>query len=150
MLAYGSTVVAAVDAAELLAADGHEVTVVNARFAKPIDREMVRKAFCDRRPVITVEDHSVAGGFGSAVLETACSMGLAVGSFTSLGLPSDRFVEHGSRVGQLAEVGIDAAGIASAVRRAIEQDCDPAAPATEHDPLSSDRSVATSDRILSR
>jgi 1-deoxy-D-xylulose-5-phosphate synthase len=120
LLAYGVMAHNAMQAAELLAADGFEVTVVNARFAKPIDRDMVRAAFDGGRPVVTIEDHSIAGGFGSAILEEAAELGLAAHRFARLGIPADRFIEHGSRAGQLAEVGIDAAGIAAAVHRLIE------------------------------
>jgi 1-deoxy-D-xylulose-5-phosphate synthase len=120
VLAYGATVTPAMEAADLLAADGIDITVVNARFACPIDEAMVAAAFAAGRPVVTVEDHSVAAGFGSAVLETAQHMGLTVRSMTRLGLPQDRFVAHGSRAGQMAEVGIDAAGIAYAVHRLLE------------------------------
>jgi len=120
ILAYGAVCRAALDAAELLAADGVNAAVVNARFARPIDREMLRSAF-DGRPVVTVEDHSVAGGFGSAVLEGAQDLGLPTAGMVRLGMPADRFIAHGSRVGQLAECGLDAAGIAAAVRAAIDE-----------------------------
>ena len=121
VLAYGTTVASAMAAADLLAADGVEIRVVNARFACPIDEAMVAAAFNAGRPVVTVEDHSIAGGFGSAVLETAQEIGLTIRSMTRLGLPQDRFVAHGSRAGQMAEVGIDAAGIASAVHRLLAE-----------------------------
>ncbi|MFH0980180.1 MAG: 1-deoxy-D-xylulose-5-phosphate synthase [Planctomycetota bacterium] len=115
ILAYGTPTLAAVEAAELLSAEGVEVAVVNARFAKPIDRDMVAAAFARGRPVVTAEDHSASGGFGSAVLETAQELGLDTRSSARLGLPAEHFVAHGSRKGQLAEVGLDAAGIAAAV-----------------------------------
>jgi 1-deoxy-D-xylulose-5-phosphate synthase len=67
-----------------------------------------------------VEDHSTAGGFGSAVLETAQELGLDASRFVRLGLPPDRFIAHGSRAGQLAECGIDATGIAATLQRLIE------------------------------
>lgn len=121
ILAYGTPALAALEAAELLASSGIDATVVNARFAKPVDREMVRRAFQDGRPVVTVEDHSITGGFGAAVLETAVDMGLTIFSFRRLGLPDDRFIAHGSRGGQLAECGIDAAGIAAAVQGLVER-----------------------------
>jgi 1-deoxy-D-xylulose-5-phosphate synthase len=70
--------------------------------------------------VVTVEDHSVSGGFGSAVLETAQEMELTCPRFARLGMPSDRFVAHGSRAAQMAECGIDATGIAAAVQRLVE------------------------------
>lgn len=119
LLVYGALCRQALDAADLLAADGYSVAVVDARFARPIDADMVRAAF-DGRPVLTVEDHSIAGGFGSAVLETAQELKLPVESLTRLGMPADRFIAHGSRVGQLAECGIDAAGIAAATRTALD------------------------------
>ncbi len=119
ILAYGVTATAACEAAELLAADDIEVGVVNARFAKPVDRQMVHEAFAGSRPVITVEDHSISGGFGSAIIEAATEMG-PVGLFRRLGMPPDRFIAHGSRAGQLAEVGIDAAGIAASVQELTE------------------------------
>ena len=118
-LAYGATVATAMEAAELLAAENVELRVINARFAKPIDQAMVIEALTSGHPVVTVEDHSLAGGFGSAVLETAQELQLPVERLTRLGLPVDRFIAHGSRAGQLAEVGIDAAGIASTVLRLI-------------------------------
>ena len=133
----------ALAAAEILAADGIEVTVVNARFAKPVDRRMVREALGDGRPVVTVEDHSIQGGFGSAVLEAAQEMGLAASGFTRLGLP-DRFIEHGSRAGQLAEAGIDAVGIAAAVQTLIER-CG-TEPGASRDP----RVVHEVDSVLTR
>jgi len=96
------------------------VSVVNARFAKPIDRVMIETAFASGAPVVTVEDHSVTGGFGAAVLEAAQELGLAASRMERLGLPTDRFIAHGSRAGQLAECGLDATGIAAAVQRLVE------------------------------
>lgn len=126
VLAYGAMCRAALDAAELLYADGIEVRVVNARFAKPMDRRMVADALEGGRPVVTVEDHSVSGGFGSAVLETARDLGLSAANVIVLGIPADRFIAHGSRAGQLAECGFDAAGIAAAVRDALRAPTTPA------------------------
>ncbi len=120
ILAYGVMTLPALAAAEMLAADGIETTVVNARFAKPIDRQMVREALADARPMVTVEDHAVIGGFGSAVLEVAQEMGLSTELVARLGLP-DRFIEHGARSGQMAEAGIDATGIAAAVQTLIDR-----------------------------
>lgn len=121
ILAYGSTCRAALDTANLLAADGIDVRVVNARFAKPIDMDMVSSALAGHAPVITVEDHSVAGGFGSAVLEAARALGLSATGLVMLGLPENRFIPHGARALQLAEAGIDASGISAAVRTALGQ-----------------------------
>lgn len=121
LLAYGAAVSHALDAAELLAAENVFVRVVNARFAKPVDQQMVRTALTAGHPVLTIEDHSIAGGFGSAVLETAQELGLATTRIIRLGMPADRFIRHGSRAGQLAECGIDAAGVAAAVQNALAQ-----------------------------
>lgn len=119
ILAYGSTCRNAVDAAELLAADGVTTRVVNARFAKPVDTAMVRRELSAGRPVVCVEEHSVTGGFGTAVLEAACGLGLPTTNVRLLGMPADRFISHGSRSGQLAECGLDVAGIAAAVSEAM-------------------------------
>lgn len=125
LLAYGSTVAAALDAADLLASQDILVSVYNARFARPVDERMLHAAFTappkasSRHPVITVEDHSVVGGFGTAVLECAQELGLSTQSLVRLGIPADRFIRHGTRSGQLAECGIDAAGIAAAVTEAL-------------------------------
>ena len=119
VLSYGVTAAGAMAAAEMLAEQGIEVGVVAARFAKPVDRDMVAAALSTGGPVVAVEDHSVAGGFGSAVLETAQEMGLATPFITRLGMPANDFVPHGSRAAQLARCGMDAVGIAATVRRML-------------------------------
>jgi 1-deoxy-D-xylulose-5-phosphate synthase len=119
ILAYGSEVFYALEATDTLAGEGIFVSVVNARFAKPIDEDMVTTAITRGGPVITLEDHSITGGFGSAVLETANRLGLPTESVIRVGLAPDVFYRHGSRAGQLAQAGIDVAGIAATVRRAV-------------------------------
>ncbi|HOW69073.1 MAG TPA: 1-deoxy-D-xylulose-5-phosphate synthase [Phycisphaerae bacterium] len=121
ILAYGATVSHALDAAELLAADHLSVRVINARFAKPIDRQMVTSILRTGHPVMTIEEHSVVGGFGSALLEAAMEMHLPAQQVTCLGIPADRFIPQGPRAAQLAECGLDAAGIAAAVQQAMER-----------------------------
>ncbi len=121
ILAYGSTVSAALDAADLLATDGVSVRVVNARFAKPIDADMLQTVIASDHPILTVEDHSLTGGFGAAVLEAAADLRLPTERIVRLGMPADRLIPQGTRVGQLAECGIDAAGIAAAVQRELDQ-----------------------------
>jgi len=120
ILAYGAPVKAAVQAAGLLA-ERHGVSagVVNARFAKPVDAAAVQRAL-ERTPLlVTVEDHALTGGFGSAVLEMAAERGWDTTRIARLGVP-DRFVEHAPRRQLLGDLGLDAAGIAGAVRAAIE------------------------------
>lgn len=150
ILAYGVTAMAAMEAAEILAADGIEAAVVNARFAKPIDRRMVQDAFAGGAPVVTVEDHSISGGFGSAVLEAAVDIGLPVRAFKRLGMPADRFIAHGSRSAQMAEVGIDAVGIAASIQELLARAGDAA---TGLEPSKLDRAGTSLDSgrgVLSR
>lgn len=120
LLAYGVTTSEALVAAEILSESGIEVTVFNARFAKPVDHDMVAAAVRTGHPVLTIEDHSVIGGFGSAVLECGQELGLDSSQITRLGMPADRFIAHGSRSGQLAECGIDANSIAAAVAGSLD------------------------------
>ncbi|MCB9852426.1 MAG: 1-deoxy-D-xylulose-5-phosphate synthase [Phycisphaerales bacterium] len=119
ILAYGSTCRPALDAAMLLRKEGIEISVVNARFAKPVDSEMVADAFASGAPVITAEEHSPYGGFGAAVLEAAQSMGLPTTQMVRLAMPADEFVSHGSRSDQLRLCMLDTDGIAATVRRAL-------------------------------
>ena len=133
VLAYGATAMDALTASEILSQAGIEITVVSARFAKPVDEEMVRAACQAGRPIVTVEDHSVVGGFGSAVLETAQELGLNAPSIRRLGMPADRFIAHGSRAGQLAECGYDATGIAAAVQEMVDRDVDAVIPDSTED-----------------
>ncbi|MEM9167222.1 MAG: 1-deoxy-D-xylulose-5-phosphate synthase [Planctomycetota bacterium] len=117
ILAFGTPAITALDAADALA-DEYRAAVYDARFAKPIDDALVAAAIRSGLPVLTVEDHSVVGGFGAAVLESAQRQGLDASRVTILGLP-DRWVYQDSRSKQLAEVGLDAAGIARSVRAAV-------------------------------
>lgn len=145
ILCYGTTCAAGLAAADLLAELGIEVEVVNARFARPIDHRMIEQACRAGGPIVTVEDHSVAGGFGSAVLEAIHELdATATRRWTGvpvarLGIPADRFIAHGSRAGQIAECGYDATGIAAVVQRLIES--------REHAPDELDR---TPRPVLSR
>jgi 1-deoxy-D-xylulose-5-phosphate synthase len=92
---------------------GLRVGVVNARFVKPLDRVTIGKAIEECGFVLTVEEGSLMGGFGSAVLEAANEAGLPTTHVRRLGLP-DRYVLHAERDEQLAEVGLDVDGITSA------------------------------------
>jgi len=112
--AYGSMVGSALDAAQSLAARGIEVGVVDARFAKPLDEDLLTRQLRTHRFLVTLEDHQRAGGFGSAVLEAASrvpELDAPLARVKVLGIP-DRYLEHmSSRDEQLAEVGLDAAGL---------------------------------------
>jgi 1-deoxy-D-xylulose-5-phosphate synthase len=119
LLCYGATCEAALRAAETLADEGIAASVTNARFAKPLDAAAVAGLIRTGKPVLTIEDHARIGGFGSAVLELAASRGLDASGVHVLGVP-DRFIAHATRAQQLAEVGLDAEGIAASARQAIE------------------------------
>ncbi len=95
ILAYGSTVAYAELAAKELAEEGIPVAVVNARWAKPLDEEMILRLARSTRHLITIEDHALMGGFGSAVLELLEQHDLTDIDFRMVGLP-DKFVEHGA------------------------------------------------------
>lgn len=118
VLAYGTPAIAAMEAADHLASD-YRVAVWDARFAKPVDAGLVRALLSRKIPVLTVEDHSVVGGFGTAVLEAAQEMGLDTSRVVRHGIP-DHWVMQDSRKSQLAEVGLDASGIARMVRHAAD------------------------------
>jgi 1-deoxy-D-xylulose-5-phosphate synthase len=113
-LACGTLVATCLRAAERLRHQyGLRVGVINARFVKPLDRPTVLKAVEECGFVLTVEEGCLPGGFGSAVLEAVNEAGLPTTHIRRLGLP-DRFVLHAERDEQLAEVGLDVAGIALA------------------------------------
>lgn len=117
LIAYGAMVAPASRAAErLLAEDGLRLTVVNARFAKPIDRETIVDTVASHPFAITVEDHALEGGFGSAVLEALADAGVPHRAVHRVGIP-DAYVPHGPRNDLLADLGLDVRGIAAAVRR---------------------------------
>lgn len=117
--AYGAMVQHALDASHLLAHRGLAATVVNARFAKPVDVDLLVEVLERHDIVLTVEDHSVAGGFGSAcaqaVLERRPDL---VGRLRIAGVP-DAFVHHGARPLQLRDARLDAAGLAARVEEAL-------------------------------
>jgi 1-deoxy-D-xylulose-5-phosphate synthase len=120
ILAFGSLFPTCVKAAEKLRAEGINVGVVNARFCKPLDRGTVLRAIEEAGVVVTVEEGTLEGGFGSAVLECANSAGLDSRNVVRLGIP-DRFVEHGERGELLAELGLDVSGICNTIRRALDR-----------------------------
>jgi 1-deoxy-D-xylulose-5-phosphate synthase len=115
--AVGSTVRPAVAAAEALAASGLAVSVIDARFVKPIDEGLIVAEAQRAGRLLTVEEGCLPGGFGSGVLEALERRGLVADGLLvhRLGIP-DAFVTHGDQAKQRAELGIDADGIARACR----------------------------------
>ncbi|MSQ95982.1 MAG: 1-deoxy-D-xylulose-5-phosphate synthase [Gemmataceae bacterium] len=120
ILAFGTLLPSCVKATEKLKAEGLEVGVVNARFAKPLDRTTVLKAIEEATVVVTVEEGTLEGGFGSAVLECANAAGVDSRNVVRLGIP-DRFIEHAERNELLADLGLNADGIANTIRQALQK-----------------------------
>jgi 1-deoxy-D-xylulose-5-phosphate synthase len=115
ILAVGVMCKPAMEAAAALAADGGlDVTVVNARFLKPMDREMLDALVRDHKLLVTVEDGTVVNGFGAALAGLVQTTAPDV-RVVALGVP-DRTYEHAPRAQQLAEVGLTGAGIAARIR----------------------------------
>jgi 1-deoxy-D-xylulose-5-phosphate synthase len=130
IIACGTLLGEALQAADQLRNEGMEISVINARFVKPLDTEMILPAIESSPWTITLEENALPTGFGSAVVEAVndarASGGLReTGPVLRLGLP-DRFVEHGDRGELFADLGLDAAGIAAACRRLAGHTSDPA------------------------
>jgi 1-deoxy-D-xylulose-5-phosphate synthase len=117
LLALGSMVPMAQEAAEALAARGHQVAVVNARFLKPLDTALVTRLAEETGLLVTLEENVRAGGFGSAVAEHLADEELDC-TLLRLGLP-DEFIEQGERTELLATLGLDAAGVAHQVEQEL-------------------------------
>ena len=108
-VAFGSLFTDCVAASERLKEEGLDVGVINARFAKPIDRATIFRALEETGFVITAEENTICGGFGAAVLEAANEAGISTSNLKCLGIP-DRFIEHGERDELLADIGLNVDG----------------------------------------
>lgn len=120
LIVYGALAENAMAAADLLSAEGCEVAVIDARFCKPLDGEMLARVLRPNHPVLTVEDHALQNGFGTAVAEYAVAHNLPTQWLTRLGHP-ERLISHATRAQQLAEVGLDTAGLAHSLRDALRR-----------------------------
>jgi len=116
LVAYGAMVQPCLEAATLLDEQGVSATVINARFAKPIDADAMEQAARAHAVVVTVEDHTLQAGFGSAVLEALADRARLDARVVRLGIP-DRFVEHGDRSELLDRIGLSPARIAERCRQ---------------------------------
>jgi 1-deoxy-D-xylulose-5-phosphate synthase len=110
LLAFGALLESSHKIAERL-----DATLVNMRFVKPLDQELVIALAERHRAIVTIEENAVAGGAGSAVGELLALQGLQL-PLLHVGIP-DRFIEHGSRESCLAAAGLDAAGLSASVER---------------------------------
>ena len=112
ILAFGAMLKPALDAAEAL-----DATVVNMRFVKPLDVALVKEMAQTHELLVTVEEHQIMGGAGSAVCEALAGEKKRV---LLLGLP-DRFIDHGDPARLLASVGLDASGIQKAITNVMSE-----------------------------
>ncbi len=124
LVGFGPIVRRAEEAAEALAADGWTVGVINARFAKPLDRQLILDQARGKRLVVTLEESTTIGGFGSGVLEALEEARLADPAFREvslriIGIPADRFVDHGSVSDLRSLVRLDTAGIVEQIRETL-------------------------------
>jgi 1-deoxy-D-xylulose-5-phosphate synthase len=124
IVGFGPIVARGVAAADRLATDGWSVGVVNARFAKPLDRRLILEQARGKRLLVTLEESVVTGGFGSAVLEAIEEARLTDPAYRDVavrivGIPGDRFVDHGSVADLRSLIRLDVDGIAGQVREAL-------------------------------
>ncbi|MBW2630364.1 MAG: 1-deoxy-D-xylulose-5-phosphate synthase [Deltaproteobacteria bacterium] len=119
VIAIGSTVYPSLEAARRLADENIQVTVVNSRFVKPLDKTLLCELASSFKKIITVEENVLMGGFGSAVLELFAETGISGVTVKRLGI-GDEFVEHATQAQLRKKHGIDAEGIANAVRKIVE------------------------------
>jgi 1-deoxy-D-xylulose-5-phosphate synthase len=121
---FGPIVARATEAADLLAAEGWSVGLINARYARPLDRQLILDQARGKKMLVTFEESVVTGGFGSGVLELVEEARLADPAFRDLsvlivGIPGERFVDHGSVADLRRVLRLDAPGLAAQVREAL-------------------------------
>jgi 1-deoxy-D-xylulose-5-phosphate synthase len=120
IIGIGSTVPAALKAAELLKKEGISATLVNARFIKPLDDRLIVEIARRTKKIITVEENVLAGGFGSAVLECLSGAGVADVTVKRIGI-GDEFVEHGAQRILREKYGLDEQGIYAAALELVKK-----------------------------
>ncbi len=118
LAAYGEMVPVAEAAADRLLAEGIDCTVINGRFAKPIDVATFGPAARRARLFVTLEEHALAGGFGSALIEALAQAGVSIPAMLMIGIP-DAFVEHGTRGRLLEKLGLTPEGVADRILEAV-------------------------------
>ncbi|MCZ6836115.1 MAG: 1-deoxy-D-xylulose-5-phosphate synthase, partial [Planctomycetota bacterium] len=119
ILGYGVMNINALKAIEILNGE-YTIDVYDARFAKPVDGELLTSLLERNIPVITIEDHGIIGGFGSSILEACHELELDTRLITRLGIPS-MWIHQGSRDGQLEECGLDPTSIARTIRLVLDK-----------------------------
>ncbi|MFH0931241.1 MAG: 1-deoxy-D-xylulose-5-phosphate synthase [Candidatus Zixiibacteriota bacterium] len=119
ILAVGSMVYPALDAAFELSSEGIEVEVINCRIIKPLDQELLLSSLKRFDKILTIEENVLSGGFGSSIAEFIFEKGIQKIDLKRLGIP-DKFIEHGSRKELLNLLGLDKEGITKAVKQMIK------------------------------
>ena len=122
---FGPIVARAVAAADILAGEGWSIGVINARYARPLDRQLILDQARGKRMLVTFEESVISGGFGSGVLELVEEARLADPVYRELavrilGIPGERFVDHGSVADLRHLLRLDADGLAAQVREAVD------------------------------
>ncbi len=136
ILAYGMMVNTALAALPALDQQGYDVSVYDARFAMPVDLGLIETLVKRGTPIITIEDHTLDGGFGSIVLDACQSRGLSTQGIRRMAMPKQWFYQD-SRANQLAAAGLTPEHVARNVRELLDQqlpDAHPASHAVETDP----------------
>jgi 1-deoxy-D-xylulose-5-phosphate synthase len=120
IFAVGNMVYPSLEAGRRLAADGLSVAVVNARFVKPLDAELILRMAKSTGKIVTVEEHALLGGFGSSVLECLDAAGVPGVKSLRIGLP-DSYIEHGTQAILRKKYGLDVDGIHGKVKEFVEK-----------------------------
>ena len=118
ILAYGVMAIEAMNAVQLLDSE-YRVNIYDARFARPVDTNLLSSLIRREIPIITVEDHGIEGGFGSCVVDACVDLGLDTRLIKRLAIPA-RWIYQGARTDQLEESGLDAPSIARTVREVVD------------------------------
>ncbi len=120
LMAVGEMVETAEQVRDILKKEGYHVSLINVRFIKPVDENIIKECCRDHSLIVTLEDNVLSGGFGEAVLEVLAAEGISR-DVLNLGVP-DRFIRHGSVPELKKEIGLDAEGIVSSVKARLVLD----------------------------
>ncbi|MBD7983197.1 1-deoxy-D-xylulose-5-phosphate synthase [Sporosarcina sp. Sa2YVA2] len=118
ILTFGTTIPMALEAAEILTGKGIDIKVINARFIKPLDTDMLDLLFLSGKPIVTLEEAVLAGGFGSGVLEYAEEKSISDITIKRIGIP-DEFIEHGSVDKLLEEIHLTTEQVVKVMEESI-------------------------------
>ncbi len=115
IIACGNTVYPSIQAATELAAEGIQCTVINGRFIKPMDKDMLFEMACSKKRILTVEENTLVGGFGGGIMELLSDEGIFA-SVRRLGMP-DKFLTYGTQETLRGKVGLTSEGIKNTIRK---------------------------------